>query len=108
MTDITPKQLKKLAERVGYKAFIEDGYCNIWKRVKFGNVAPILAYIPWKNAEQAWELVKKFSIMVGPIEDDRWMAATTDTDSSGIGAAGRSSDPQEAVTLAAIAYMESE
>lgn len=101
MGDITPEKLRRVAEYMGYTVTTN---CNNEWAVNKGEGSGCWNYDPRlrENSDQCLELMEKLKLCVVPTWEDYWTAIDFDNDD----------DPSygdtinEAVTLAAIAYVE--
>ena len=102
MSDITPENLKKVAEYMGLKPYILFG--NLCYDVETEWSTETIEYNPLQNSDQCLELIEKLKICVMPAEENIFWDAYLGHDGKIYEAVGKSIN--EAVTLAAIAYVE--
>lgn len=100
MTNITPKHLKKVAEYMGYKARL-NSFCE-WVFMLDEKHHKEIEYNPLQNSDQCLELVEKLKIW-SRFMNNKWYAIV-DFDLSD--SEGKAETINEAVTLAAISYVE--
>ena len=104
---IKPEQLKAVAEYMGYEVRESDNP-KLTDRVVIWNGKDIHTreiYNPLQNSDQCLELMEKFKICVMPAEENIFWDAYLGHDGKIYEAVGKTIN--EAVTLAAIAYVDS-
>ena len=106
---IKSEQLKKVAEYMGCEVQPLTNQFNKLMVIYRGRCTIPFSYNPLQNSDQCLELMEKFKISLNCTSDGIWLAYVG-TDDMGLGmpaAQGKAKTINEAVTLAAIAYVES-